>query len=201
MPIQIKARRDSGFADPIGLLNDCHRRIEHFLSLLVRISAQACGGPMTSEMQDACRRSLDYFRDAAPRHTQDEEESLFPRLRHMNDEQAKHAMQQIGGLETDHENAARWHDEVERIGRRWLADGTLPPQDAAALDETLALLTEMYREHILVEEQQLFPIAAAVLSKPELIDIGGEMAKRRNINFAHFGLTTISPAAPHDPSK
>jgi hypothetical protein len=34
MAIQIGAKPDSGFDDPIGMLKDCHRRIEHFLNIL-----------------------------------------------------------------------------------------------------------------------------------------------------------------------
>ena len=34
MVIKIGARTDSDFSDPIGLPEDCHRRIEKFLSVL-----------------------------------------------------------------------------------------------------------------------------------------------------------------------
>jgi len=34
MAIQIGAKPDSGFDDPIGMLKDCHRRIERFLGIL-----------------------------------------------------------------------------------------------------------------------------------------------------------------------
>ena len=30
MPIVIGAKRESGFTDPIGMLGDCHRRIDRF---------------------------------------------------------------------------------------------------------------------------------------------------------------------------
>jgi len=41
----------------------------------------------------------------------------------------------------------------------------------------------MYREHISVEDQLIFPVAARVLSRPEQISIGKEMAARRTVNF------------------
>jgi hypothetical protein len=34
MAIQIGAKPDNGFDDPIGMLKDCHRRIEHFPYML-----------------------------------------------------------------------------------------------------------------------------------------------------------------------
>jgi hypothetical protein len=37
MPLQIGARTAHGFHEPLGLLGDCHRRIEHFLRVLVAV--------------------------------------------------------------------------------------------------------------------------------------------------------------------
>ena len=39
---------------------------------------------MTEETRVALESALRYFREAAPKHTADEEESLFPRLRQMH---------------------------------------------------------------------------------------------------------------------
>ena len=41
MPIVIGAKRESNFTDPIGMLGDCHRRIEMFLNVLVRVAETA----------------------------------------------------------------------------------------------------------------------------------------------------------------
>ena len=48
MPVVIGGKPESSFADPIGLLGDCHRRIERFLAVLVEVSAQANGGPLVA---------------------------------------------------------------------------------------------------------------------------------------------------------
>ena len=34
-PLQIGAAPDHDFDEPLGLLSDCHRRIEHFLDILI----------------------------------------------------------------------------------------------------------------------------------------------------------------------
>jgi Hemerythrin HHE cation binding domain len=81
MPVTIGAKTSPDFSNPIDLLIDCHRRIERFLTVLVKVAEQAKGGLMTKEQSRECEQALDYFRNAAPRHTADEEESLFPRLR------------------------------------------------------------------------------------------------------------------------
>ena len=77
MPTVIGAKRESDFEDPIGMLGDCHRRIERFLNALFTIATDAKGGPLTNEQQATLTTSLRYFREAAPKHTADEEESLF----------------------------------------------------------------------------------------------------------------------------
>lgn len=41
MPIVIGAKRESDFTDPIGMLGDCHRRIERFLNVLLTIATGA----------------------------------------------------------------------------------------------------------------------------------------------------------------
>ena len=83
MPVLIGAKPESTFEDLIGLLGDCHRRIERFLSILVRVAAEVHGNPLSDEQRTAFQTALKYFREAAPKHTADEEESLFPRLRGM----------------------------------------------------------------------------------------------------------------------
>jgi hypothetical protein len=45
MPVVIGGRPDSSFSDPLGLLTDCHRRIERFLGALRRVAARAGGVP------------------------------------------------------------------------------------------------------------------------------------------------------------
>jgi hypothetical protein len=44
MPITLGAKPDHGFDHPLGLLSDCHRRIEGFLDVLVRVTDRARGG-------------------------------------------------------------------------------------------------------------------------------------------------------------
>jgi len=81
MAVQIGAKPDSGFDDPIGMLTDCHRRIEQFLEILVVVAHRAQRRALNDEESAAVRSALDYFRIGGQRHTADEELSLFPRLR------------------------------------------------------------------------------------------------------------------------
>jgi hypothetical protein len=62
MPIVIGAKRESDFTDPIGMLGDCHRRIERFLNVLVRVAEQAHGEAMNEDHRGALETALRYFR-------------------------------------------------------------------------------------------------------------------------------------------
>ena len=182
MPITIGAKPAGDFSNPIELLSDCHRRIERFLGVLVMVARQADGGPMNEQQRDEWVRALDYFRNAAPRHTADEEESLFPRLRQIDLPQIREALVKMQQLESDHVQAAEWHDQVERLGRHWLANGELTREETMFIGDALARLSELYETHIALEDQSVFPLAAAVLSASERAGMGIEMAERRGLD-------------------
>ena len=156
MPIVIGAKPESNFADPIGLLTDCHRRIERFLSVLVQVGAQAKGGPLTVEQRTSLDTSLRYFREAAPKHTADEEQSLFPRLRALDLPELKAVLEKVDLLEKDHTEADKSHAEVDRLGQAWLASGSLTPADAERFSLLAGRLADLYRDHIALEEREVF---------------------------------------------
>ena len=181
MPVVIGAKRESDFTDPIGMLGDCHRRIERFLNVLVRIAQEAGGEALSQEQRSAFDTALRYFREAAPKHIADEEESLFPRLRRIEDHSLATLLARIESLEEEHVCADRMHSEVDTLGLLWLRNGGLPPAEATRLVTTLAQLRDIYRHHIAVEDAEVFPAAAAVLSGSDRQAIGIEMATRRGV--------------------
>jgi hemerythrin-like domain-containing protein len=181
MPVQIGAKPERDFTDPIGMLGDCHRRFERFLATLVTVVEQAGGGPLTDRQREAWETSLRYFRDAAPKHTADEEVSLFPRLREIDREDVRLLLAEIAGLQQDHARAEIGHSEVDRLGRLWLANGQLEAGEASRLSTVLADLAELYRCHIALEDSKVFPLASRVLSSGDRATIGSEMASRRGI--------------------
>ncbi len=178
MPLQIGQPLDHDFDEPLGLLTDCHRRIEYFLDVLVRLT-RAAKAPLTPDQWKEMDGALNYFVFAAPRHTADEEQSLFPRLRSRQDPRAAQALECMQELEQEHELAAAHHEAVDRFCRRWLDHGFLSDADRRNLQDRLSELQSIYREHIAVEDGFLFPVAAQLLSDDELRDIGREMAARR----------------------
>jgi hemerythrin-like domain-containing protein len=181
MPVQIGASAHS-FANPTGLLSDCHRRIEMFLGALEAI-AQVINHPLAEDVAGPLRSALRYFREAAPNHTADEEESLFPRLRQLRDPDVGTALAQLDHLEKDHRWAAPLHAEVERLGQEYLSKGQLSLAGAEKFRAAVRDLASMYRRHINVEDTFVFPVAARLLSGKDQASIGEEMAARRKVQL------------------
>jgi hypothetical protein len=176
------------FSDPTGLLSDCHRRIEMFLGSLAIATQVEC--PLDGETTRALESALRYFREAAPKHIADEEESLFPRLRRMDYPELQSALESLDILKNDHRLAISLHDRVDGLGRKCLLDGVLPPAEAKEFSEAISSLKTMYVEHIRIEDTAVFPAAARSLTPSERAAIADEMAARRQIKL----VTEIPPA-------
>ncbi|MGB8060742.1 MAG: hemerythrin domain-containing protein [Candidatus Sulfotelmatobacter sp.] len=181
MPVQIGAQSHS-FSDPTGLLSDCHRRIEMFLGTLERV-ASVIDRPLTEETRPALESALRYFREAAPKHTADEEASLFPRLRHTHHPDIENAMERLELLEQDHVMAGSLHAEVEPLGQRYLSTGSLEAAGVEAFRKAIARLVSIYKQHISIEDELVFPLAARLLSSAEKAAIADEMAARREMKM------------------
>ena len=179
MSIQIGQKSSPTFQQPLELLSDCHRRVESFLRALLLVTEQAKGGELNSKQREGLQTALRYFREAAPKHTADEEESLFPRMRAVDPASTGEALEKIAALEADHEVAGKSHDAVEQLGQKWLATGSLSVAETDVLTEHLRSLHSIYGKHIAVEDNEIFPLAAKILDPTALKDVGREMAERR----------------------
>ena len=186
MPVSLGVQKDHGFDDPLGLLFDCHRRIELFLKMLLKVANDLQGSQLDKQHRDALEAALRYFSTAMPRHTADEEESLFPRLRQMNSPEADEALKRIDVLEADHIAADRDHQRVDVLGRKWLAEDQLSQPELGELASLLNRLKQMYTRHIQVEDTSLFPAARRLLSEEQVREIGREMAERRGLKPVQF---------------
>jgi hemerythrin-like domain-containing protein len=189
MPVYI-GQPEPGFEDPVGLMIACHRRIERFLAVLVDLAMRVHGNALTDGESGAIETALRYFRDAAPHHTADEESGLFPNL-----EQAYGgSVSYLSDLERDHRRAERLHSTVDRLGLIWLKHGTLDDSNVKKVQSALAELSALYREHIRIEEEHVFPFARRALSRQVLERIGRDMASRRGVAYIPPTVRTIATA-------
>ena len=182
MPISIGTVENT-FTNPIGLMCDCHRRIERFLTILSAVADRAKGGPLNDEQRSALETALKYFHEASPRHIADEEQDLFPMLRRLERPQVSKILHQVEQLESQHKTAEAWHGEVEQIGGRWLRHNRISDHEIARLGEVLDSLAGLYSAHIAVEEELVFPMAQVELSVEDKRALGRGMASRRGVPF------------------
>jgi hemerythrin-like domain-containing protein len=177
MGIQIGAKPDAGFDDPIGMLKDCHRRIEQFLHVLCLVAERAPGRFLTEEESDAVNAALHYFRVGGQRHTADEEQSLFPRMR--ADQKAADALREIDALQAEHREADDLHLAVEKLYAGWVEGKALTAGEEEQLRLATQRLKQLYAGHIQVEENLVFPRATASLDGRTIAAIGEEFRARR----------------------
>lgn len=185
MLMQIGQKPEHDFSEPIGLLEDCHKRILHFMRTLVTLADSVGISPLNIEDRNALERSLFYFRTAGPRHNADEEESLFPQLRTHSDARNELIFTRLESLTADHRWVEAQHAEVDAIGSRWLAAGVLRANDHARLRTLVHSLSRFYAHHIEIEEKEVFPVARRLLSAAERDIVGRQMAERRGFTWPH----------------
>jgi hemerythrin-like domain-containing protein len=183
MPVNIGAAPEHNFDQPLELLSDCHRRIERFLAVLSQVAEAARGRVLSQDERQSLTTALRYFREAAPRHTADEEESLFPRMRACTGAEIAAALKRVDALEADHSRANQLHARVDEVFSEWLRRGTIAPGKETQLRQDLTELTALYSEHIRVEDQIVFPFAGRVLDNESRLAIGREMAHRRGLQI------------------
>jgi Uncharacterized conserved protein len=159
------------FDDPIGLLMACHNRILGHCETLERLPGHLSAHGSDDEVRQAIRRILRYFHTAARLHHADEEENLFPLLLAHVDFPF-HLRAPLRDLALQHrELEAAWEDlakdlEDVSMGHR----RTLSPER----------FISMHRAHIALENDEIFPIAARLLSVGILDEIGSAMRMRRS---------------------
>lgn len=120
---------ESDFSEPIGILEDCHKRIPYFLGIWATLPESVGTASLSVDERDSLERALGYFREPDPRHNADEEESLFPELRRHSE--TINIIEDLAALEADHHWAESQHLEVDAIGRRCLSADVLYLRDRA----------------------------------------------------------------------
>jgi hemerythrin-like domain-containing protein len=179
IPIQLGGKPLADFTQPIDMLKDCHRRIEHFFEVLERAVEEFGDRELSGAERHSLEAALRYFRQAAPHHTADEEHSLFPRMRRSHHPAVRAALAELDRLESDHRRAEVLHARIEEAGRRWLEAGRLTPADRDLLRAWLDELATAYAAHIRLEDERVFELASQALNAEELREVGQEMQARR----------------------
>ncbi len=156
--------------DPVDALLACHARIRSFSDLAVKLARATDYG--LAERREAAGRVVRYFTEAFPKHVDDENESVLPRLRGRSPE-----------LDAALDAMAREHDEhlpsvralVARCERFDAPDGAV---DEALAAEAAALRAAL-EAHLAAEEAVILPALRALLTADERAALRSEFAARR----------------------
>lgn len=164
----------AGFDDPLGLLAACHRRMEGFCDTLERLEAHVEAFGADDEARTAALRVLEYFDRAAPQHHADEEIDLLPLLEYRADTEASRAAVAAWAVRTADEHGGQivaWHR---------LRDGLVALTESRAAEPlTPSDFVSAVRSHYRFEDAEVFPLARALLTPPDLVRLGRCMAERR----------------------
>ena len=149
----------SGRRHPLDQLARSHERLREQLAELEAL------GQAPELDRDALDDLVAWFEGPCARHEADEEESLFPRLRRADVDDNMRAL--LGRLAREHRAHTQLHSRL--AGVRTTAD----------LVGVAAAMADAYREHMALEERDLFPAARAKLGAVDLEAISAEMDARR----------------------
>lgn len=174
------------FTNPLGLLVHCHRKIEAQLGALERAARVLReGDPSSMPMAfGAIAAAQAHFAGPGTKHTADEEESLFPRLRRYGGPSERGALEALEELEAEHRVADRAHADFDLLVAGMTSGMSLSGRDLDALDRCVAALVALYGPHIVLENEVIFPAAARSIPPEELLAVGQEMRARRAGMFA-----------------
>lgn len=177
------------FTDPLRLLVHCHERIEAQLSALERAAEILRPGDRQSLTQAfaAIDGAIAHFAVPGVKHTEDEEISLFPRLRQHGGSAGAEVDSAIAELESQHRSAEDLHSEFDAFVATLPRDGSADARELDCFGGLVAYLTTLYRPHIMLENNVVFPVAARVLPAGEIHALGEEMRARRKDILQRLG--------------
>lgn len=162
------------FDHPLEMLAACHDRIEDRCDVLHRLVGHLAKEGCDPQARQAAVSVMRYFDTAGEHHHADEETDLFPLVASRSGEPGTLAL--IERLLSDHTRMRALWQSLRASLQQIAEDG------ASALDPSLVdRFSTLYRAHIQLEEAELLPLAARVLSAEEQAALGGVMARRRGV--------------------
>lgn len=165
------------FDDPLAMLRACHGKILRQCETLQKLAAHLKTDGCDMQARLAAQGILRYFDSAGKFHHQDEEKDLFPALQ-AGDEETERLGALLQRLLTEHVVMLSAWDELRAVLLR-IAEG----MNARLEDQLVAKFVDSHSQHIVVENSELLPLAAQLLTQEQLREIGMHMAERRGANL------------------
>jgi hemerythrin-like domain-containing protein len=165
------------FDEPLEMLAACHERIEAQLGTLEKLIEHVSTKGADAAAREAATQVMRYFDTAGTDHHRDEDEDMFPLLRHHAAERQRPEVSAvINGLEEDHSTMdTQWSRLRERL------DAIAAGRDTRLAAEDVAPFAWLYRRHMEKESALVLPFAREAISETERVELGRRMAARRRI--------------------
>ncbi|MGQ9919601.1 MAG: hemerythrin domain-containing protein [Bryobacteraceae bacterium] len=161
----------------------CHRRIDQRLAAMERAAAALDSN--REEALAALEAALQFLDTSGALHTEDEEESVFPRLR-ARMEPGERTF--LAGLEHDHAEAGMIHGRLRQLA----AKASQGLEHDGELRGAVQELAALYHRHIENEDATLTGYARALLTPRERQAVAEEMRGRR-MRAAHTNSADRTP--------
>lgn len=169
--------------DPLQHLVDCHDRIEERLQTLERVTSHlhSDNEQRRREAREAMDRALGFLETMGALHTEDEEASLFPRLLASAGGDHDPTLEELTTmLESQHREKEAAFGKLLALVAKFPPIPEAPtPDQIFRFEGLVALISGLYRPHIMIENQRLIPLSAEYLKPSELDLIREEMRARR----------------------
>lgn len=169
-----------GFAGPLALWLACHRRLAGVCGLLQRLPSHVDDFGADDASRVSAEGVRRYFNIAAPRHEDDEDIDLFPRLAgNLSGRRRATVRSMIDRLQDDHRAAAALWQPLDEQLAEVRADAKPRLQE-----KTIGAFVERYLAHRDAEEHKLLGIMRRTLQPDDLEAIGEAMALRRGLSWS-----------------
>lgn len=152
----------------------CHDRILQRLATLERVAGAMETNP--EEALAAAQSVVQFFDTNGVWHTQDEEESVFPRLVAVASTEDQAYLHE---LEEQHQSAEAVYTDLKSALKE--LSGAREPDVVARFRSLASTLCTLYREHIASENQHLIALGSRILTKQQVDEIAAEMKLRRGL--------------------
>src|ERR1039457_4999392 len=165
--------------DAVDLLVGCHQRIRHFTGVAAKLAHAQGAAP--DEVRQAAGNVHRYYSVSLPLHEADEDQTLQPRLRDVADQPVRHALLAM----------SEQHQEIDELIERLLPLLVLVTNNPDALAEVggemcslTKALEEIFRAHLQMEEEVIFPAIRQVLPEYVREEILRKMQQRRKTGLS-----------------
>ncbi len=168
------AKPQSKSEDAVDLLTGCHQRIRHFTDVAVKLAHAQ--GATPDEVAQAAAAVHRYYSVSLPLHEADEDQTLRPQMRSVADEDVQHALLAMSDQ----------HQAIDELIERLLPLLVLVKNDPEIIGEVggemcsiTKALDEIFRAHLQMEEEVIFPAIRSVLPESARDEMLREMQARR----------------------